>query len=543
MEAAMHRPRLTCAIPLLRLRWPPRSAVPTLLALSAPAFAGALPAQSAPALRAAAETITPADIRARIGIIADDSMKGRDTPSPELELTARYVAAQFHRFGLRPGGENGTWFQRYTIVRRRVDVDHSRVGFMIHGKQLHAGLSRDARFAFGTVPPREISAPAVLLGGPVTEEDARRLEVKGKVVLLVVDYSRPVPPGTLKVIQALAAGGAVGIVTLSNRDSIPFAQLVRNQKTAVRVEVEGVGDGAQPPVVEVHQRAIGAALEEAGVQADRIRAGSEVVARPLPALSIGIDLRWDVLQSATAPNTIGILDGTDPRLRSEYLVFSAHMDHVGVAGPNGTGGCQARGGDSICNGADDDGSGTVGVIELAEAFSRKGARPRRSVIFMTVSGEEKGLYGSSYFTQHPTVPIAQMVADLNIDMIGRNWPDTIVAIGKEHSDLGATLDRVAAAHRDLDMAPIDDRWPEENFYSRSDHFNFAQKGVPILFFFNGVHPDYHEVTDSPDKINSEKMSRILRLLFFLGQEVANSPNRPKWNPASYRSIVVKKPAA
>ena len=159
------------------------------------------------------------------------------------------------------------------------------------------------------------------------------------------------------------------------------------------------------------------------------------------------------------------------------------------------------------------------------------------MIFLTVSGEEKGLYGSAYFTEHPTVPLTDIVADLNIDMIGRNWKDTIVAIGKEHSDLGTTLQKVNAAHPELRMAAIDDRWPEENFYSRSDHFNFARKGVPILFFFNGVHKDYHQPSDSPDKIDAEKESRILKLLFYLGQEVGNDPQRPKWNPDSYKKIV------
>ena len=168
------------------------------------------------------------------------------------------------------------------------------------------------------------------------------------------------------------------------------------------------------------------------------------------------------------------------------------MDHVGIGAPVN--------GDSIYNGADDDASGTTGVIELAEALSRPGARPKRSVIFLTVSGEEHGLWGSGWFSEHPAVPMSQIIADLNIDMIGRNWKDTIVVIGKEHSDLGATLDRVNRAHPELDMKAIDDIWPEENFYFRSDHYNFARKGVPILFFFNGTHPDYHGPNDEPDRI-------------------------------------------
>jgi Zn-dependent M28 family amino/carboxypeptidase len=194
-------------------------------------------------------------------------------------------------------------------------------------------------------------------------------------------------------------------------------------------------------------------------------------------------------------------------------------------------------GDSIFNGADDDASGTVAVMEVAEAMASMSPAPRRSVLFVIVSGEEKGLWGSQYFADNPSVPIAQMVANLNADMVGRNWPDTIVAIGKEHSDLGATMNRVNAAHPELRMTAIDDIWPEERFYFRSDHYNFARKGVPILFFFNGTHPDYHGRDDEPDRVDSEKAARISQLLYFLGMEVANAQERPKWNPESYKQIV------
>jgi Zn-dependent M28 family amino/carboxypeptidase len=156
---------------------------------------------------------------------------------------------------------------------------------------------------------------------------------------------------------------------------------------------------------------------------------------------------------------------------------------------------------------------------------------------MTVSGEEKGLWGSEYYAEHPTVPLEQIVANINLDMIGRNWKDTIVAIGMEHSDLGKTLERVNRQHPELHMTAIDDRWPEERFYFRSDHYNFARKGIPILFFFNAVHEDYHQASDSPDKIDAEKEARIVKLLFYLGQEIANAPERPKWNPESYKEIV------
>ena len=232
----------------------------------------------------------------------------------------------------------------------------------------------------------------------------------------------------------------------------------------------------------------------------------------------------------SAPNVAGILQGSDPVLRGEYVVFSAHMDHIGIGRPNAQG-------DSINNGADDDASGTAAVLEIAEAFASLPTKPKRSMIFVLVSGEEKGLWGSAYFAENPPVPIEFMVADLNIDMVGRNWPDTIVAIGMEHSDLGETLGLVNEAHPELEMTAIDDIWPDEGFYFRSDHYNFARKGVPVLFFFNGTHEDYHGRDDEADRIDAEKAVRIGQLIFYLGSEVANRVERPQWNLESRRQIV------
>jgi peptidase M28-like protein len=476
-------------------------------------------------LASAAGTITGDDVMRRVRIIADDSMMGRDTPSRGLELTARYVADQFRRFGLKPGGDSGSYFQRYPITRRQMLLRRSEVVFRAAGVTSRAGFDRSARFTAGTVPDGPLSGPAIVLGGPLSPESVEGMALRDKVVLYVPDYRSSTPANAGQVGRAIRLAGPRAVVSVANLDSAAFAARV----PSVAPERYGLDLGTgTPPVVEVNEAAVTPALRAVGIDLEQVRAGGRVVSRDVPALTIRVDLRDSVLSRITAPNTIGILEGSDPKLRQEYLVYSAHMDHIGI-----TPGQR----DSINNGADDDGSGTTGVIELAEAFSRPGARPARSVLFITVSGEEKGLWGSRYFSEHPTVPLDRIVADLNIDMIGRNWRDTIVAIGKEHSDLGATLARVNAAHPELHMTAIDDIWPEERFYFRSDHYNFARKGVPILFFFNGTHPDYHEVTDSPDKIDGEKESRILRLLFYLGQDVANAPNRPQWNPASRAEIV------
>ncbi len=491
-----------------------------------------LSAQTAPAIRDAATTITADDVKHRIEVIADDSMGGRDTPSPGLDKTAQYVANEFKRFGLRPGGENGTWFQRYRIIRSQIEPSESHAGFMLNGKHFHVSLDRDARFWFGDVPGNEPHGQALLLGGPITDADVASLKVQGKAILLVADMAGQ---SNRAIINQMRERGAVGVMVISNRDSVAFTRSVASQ-ARVRMEIPGLTASSGAPVIEVHERALTTVLSEAAIDAAAVRTSATPVIREIPGLTLGFGLKSKLIDSTSAPNTIGMIEGSDPRLREEYVIFTAHMDHVGTAS---SGSCRAKGADTICNGADDDASGTAGVVELAEAFSRSGARPKRSVIFMTVSGEEKGLRGSAYYSAHPTVPLGQIVANINLDMIGRNWPDTIVAIGREHSDLGETLARVQAAHPELNMAAIDDRWPQESFYTRSDHFNFARKGVPILFFFNGVHDDYHQVSDSPEKIDADKESRILKLLFYLGQEIANSPERPKWNPASYDKYVEK----
>jgi hypothetical protein len=498
--------------------------LPVFLAFSLVAAPLAPCAQTRAPDSKAAATITAVDVARRIGIVADDSMMGRDTPSRGLDLTAQYVADQFSRFGLRPGGDAGSWFQRYPIARRRLDLEHSRVIFAAKGGTDSAGFATAARYDGGSVPEKSVTGPAVLVGGTQTAEAAGRLDVKDKVVLYDAPESAA-PTVVQQVLRVLYLAGPKALVILNGADSAAFAASI--PKRAPERIVVGLPTG-RPVAVQVRAGAVPNALRAAAVDLAQARRTPPAVFRELPGLEVTIDMKDTVTSSLAAPNTVGILEGTDPVLKNEYLVYSAHMDHIGIT-PGRS--------DSINNGADDDASGTVGVIELAEAFSRPGARPKRSIIFLTVSGEEKGLWGSDFFTSHPPVPIKQMVADINIDMIGRNWPDTIVAIGKEHSDLGTTLNRVNAAHPELGMTAIDDRWPEERFYFRSDHYNFARKGVPILFFFNGVHEDYHRVTDSPDKINSDKEARILRLLFYLGQQIANAAKRPEWKSESYEEIV------
>lgn len=481
--------------------------------------------QSPASAQKAAQTISPEDIGRRIAIIADDSMKGRDTPSPELDKVATYIAGEYRRFGLKPGGDRGSFIQHYPVKRVQIIADSS-VAFVHGGPGATLKYGTDFFFADNTFSSGDYAGELVLVTGALSAATADTAQCAGKMLVLGIPRLSRVNR------DRLVKWKAAGIVTVSNASDSTWANLaVRGARPQPRNPSRPVGG---PIVLTVRAASLRPVL--AGLGADLGNPDSTFAVKPLTGALLHVHARILPAGQNRAPNVVGILEGSDPKLKDEYVVFSGHMDHIGVAG-RGSGQCQARGGDSICNGADDDGSGTAAVVEIAQALAGMNPRPKRSIIFLNVSGEEKGLWGSEYFANHPTVPITNIVADLNIDMIGRNWRDTIVAIGKEHSDLGATLNRIAAEHPELHMQPIDDIWPDQNFYGRSDHYNFARKGVPVLFFFSGTHEDYHQPGDSPDKIDSEKEARVARLIFYLGDYVANAPARPKWNPDSYRSIV------
>ncbi len=343
-----------------------RHLIPFALLVAAPLAAQA-PAPVVPppstAVKKAATTITAGDVAKRVGVIADDSMLGRDTPSPGLEMTAQYVADQFKAFGLKPGGENGTWFQRYEIIQAKFDPATSHVGFMAGGQHVHAAFTTDARYQFGSIPGKEVGGTAVVVGGRFDPKALEGKDLKGKVVVMVVDYSKgPPPPAYGQVVRAAFELEPVGIVVVSNRDSAGWAQ---RMAAPYRPRVQRGGSAGQPTLVEVNGASLGAVLQAGGVDVAQVRADTAAVVREVAGLRVMLDLQETVLKRTSAPNTIGILEGTDPKLKGEYVVYSAHMDHVGVT-PGKP--------DSIYNGADDDASGTVGVVELARKRQAAGQR-------------------------------------------------------------------------------------------------------------------------------------------------------------------------
>ncbi len=484
-------------------------------------------------LTRAASVITPEAVLANISVIADDSMGGRNTPSTGLEKTAAYFASRYREWGIKPAGENGTYFQRYPLAAR--GIDQSTAFFELNENGVISRYTMGPyAYATGGGINTPTPLPGVLLAGALTPEAIAAADLRGKAVLVFYDAAKAAEWRNTQ--RAIQAAGPAAIVVIQNSPMDQFSRS-RDFASSPRMTLM-MGDGTGTPIYTVNDSLFANDPQNSTrPDAAQLRASPTPVIQPLPA---GIGLSFyapiKVYSQTTVPNVVGMIEGSDPLLKDEYVVFSAHMDHVGTAG-DGVGGCRAKGADSICNGADDDASGSTGLLLIAEAYSRLKVAPRRSILFLHVSGEEKGLLGSSWFSEHPTVPLDKIVADINNDMIGRNNPDSIVVIGKEHSNMGETLARVTARHPELGLTTADDIWPEERFYFRSDHYNFARKGVPILFFFNGVHPQYHQADDHVSLIDTSKLSRVAKIGFYLGAEIANTTQRPAWNPESYKEIV------
>lgn len=231
-----------------------------------------------------------------------------------------------------------------------------------------------------------------------------------------------------------------------------------------------------------------------------------------------------------APNVIGVLPGRDTTLRGEYVAVVAHMDHLGVGRPVK--------GDSIYNGADDNASGTAGVMMLAAAFASQPQRPRRSVLFLVVSGEERGLWGSRAFVSHPIVPLDSIVGLVNLDMIGRNRPDSVYLNGWGKTSISDLVRRLAAAHPELGLAVGPDVEDRPQTPADSDHYPFQHEGVPYVFFYTGEHADYHRPSDEPSRMDADKAARVTRLALYTLWALADQRARPKWDPAARRRNVL-----
>ena len=374
--------------------------------------------------------------------------------------------------------------------------------------------------------PRQAAGELVFAGTRIDTTSAAQLRGRTPIVFVGGPINRAWRSAVQSARNAARVVGANGLVVVLDPALTADSLRQRARMLATSSSVAPV-----PSAVIVRYDRARDLFKRAGQDLDALVAQAKAGAM-LPVLMPGSSASITVPVAEAVnypPNVVAVLPGSDPELKNTYLVLSAHMDHIGVGAPNAQG-------DSINNGADDDASGTSAVLEVAEALAALPQRPARSVLFLNVSGEEKGLLGSQYFADHPVVPLTSIVADINIDMIGRNAPDTVVAIGQDYSSLGPLTQEVARNHPELHLTASRDIWPQERFFFRSDHFNFARKDIPAIFFFTGVHEDYHRPSDEVQKINTDKAARISRLVYYLALEIANRRAPPKWTEQGLREV-------
>jgi Zn-dependent M28 family amino/carboxypeptidase len=482
--------------------------------------------------------VVPADrFLDHVAWLADDARRGRDTASPELYETAEWVAEHFRAAGLKPLGDSGGWLQRFTVSGRRTLLDGNAL--VLGGSAL--ALRRDW-IPLQSAMRAEVEAPLVFAGYGISDpeggwDDYAGLDVKGKIVLALRKGPRSDEDGS-----RYAQNGVGGAhITFSSKVNAAF----RNGAAALIVvnDPAGHADGrrdrplgyqslgqesttASLPAVHVTLEAVRELLAAGGLDLAAAQQALDAGEPPAAAAAAALDgLTARVVIAAEEPeletvNVVGLLPGSDPVLADEYVLIGAHMDHVGLArNASSRGGREALG--QIHNGADDNASGTAGVVEIARLLAARRPAPRRSVIFATWSGEEWGLLGSRYFTGHPPVPLDKLTVALNMDMIGRS-KDGYVAVEGVGSSAGfpELVRRVAQDLPELNVhyAPN----PSRN----SDQASFFEKDIPVLHFFTGLHEDYHMPSDDTERINAQGGAAIATLAGRVLARLADVSARP-----------------
>ncbi len=507
-----------------------------------------------------AENITADQLKNYLYFVASDEMEGRDTPSRGLDTTAKFIGMNLSRWGFKPAGDDGTFYQK--IALRRDSVDAAATSIEI-GAQ---------KFAYGDDIVRVsgnssdlVTAPIVYAGNGWMIKSKnlnpyQNLDVKGKLIAVYGEgqiSQRALVPLPTGVTQADLTGergkdwadattyarmnGAAGVIVLPSKFLSENWSTISQAFGRSRVSVEKFAQSANPQTANAPTVFIASTK-----MAEAIFAGES--ANPLSgAAANSFDLNADKKlnftiavkpETLSTQNVVALWEGSDPKLKAEMVAIGAHYDHIGISSPT------SPNPDKINNGADDDGSGTVSVLSIAEALAKSSKRPKRSILLVWHCGEEKGLWGSQYFNKFPTVDIKNVVAQLNIDMIGRSkkaddvnpknkdlsGENQVFVIGSEmmSSTLGAVAKGTNSSYLKLNYdLRYDDPKDTNRFFFRSDHFNYALNGIPIVFWFDGVHEDYHQPGDEPQKIDYVKMQNIARTIFLTMWEVADLKERPK----------------
>ena len=487
-----------------------------------------------------AAEIMPASAKAHLSILASAEFEGRGTGEPGGEKAAAYIAEEFKKLGLTAPVAD-SYFQPVELMRTSFDVQ----AFRIAGQSFRNG--KDFYFTGGGPETHIHASELVFIGYGISEDkydDLKGIDIEGKVVLVFsegepknakgksliseTDVPSDWATSNTKRLQNITSKKPKLIIAVSNTLQKTLERF-GYRLTQPRIALD---DGKPPvtanttPVVTIGKEMADLLLAKTGTSVDKLTASIDA-AQTSQSRSYAVDLTTSFgskTEPFTSNNVLGYLEGTD--LKDEVVVMTAHYDHEG--NQNGV----------IYFGADDNGSGTTGLLEVAHAFAKakaEGHGPRRSILFMTVTGEEKGLLGSNYYSRHPVFPLENTVVDLNTDMIGRvddkhlnGNHNYIHSIGSDKlsSELKAINEKANATYTQLELDyTYDDPKDPERIYYRSDQYNFAKHGIPVIFYFSGLHPDYHTPGDTIDKIDFELLCKRARLAFHTAWEIANRDQR------------------
>jgi hypothetical protein len=581
------------------------------LALQAPGLAQA----NKPAGHGGAQSITPAEEKEFLSYIASDELQGRQIFTEGLGLAGAYIADHLKEWGLKPGGDDGTYFQTVKVLGVSVKRNSS-VTVTVNGQTKTFKDGEGVTFPANAGGKQTVTAKAEFVGSGLSLpeagiDDYTGHDVTGKIAIFIGGpKSVPQASGTrvlgargrnaIELKHAVAAigpalagfgrGGGAGRGAPQGAPAAPGAPAATQGAAAQPQRGGGGGAGRGngnlgdfttverldkniPPQITAGDDFFDFVFKAAGQNYADLRTKVEnheslpPVALNDVSITINVDNEYDVVQTRLSRNVVGIVEGRDPALKDTYVLFGAHYDHIGyresppvsasgaqsasaTPGGGGSGGAAAapapggcigqqrdtpKPGDVINNGADDDGSGTVAVMALARAYAL-GPKPKRSVMFVWHTGEESGLYGSRFMADYPVVPLDKVAAQLNIDMIGRNRCDdpkeenTVYVVGSDristelhnlNEDANASLQQPMKLDYELND-PAD----PESIYTRSDHYSYASKGIPIVFYTTGLHRDYHYLTDEVGKIDFPKLAHITQLVYTTGWKVANLDHFP-----------------
>ena len=481
------------------------------------------------------ESINTSDILKHITILTSDSLEGRETTFPGQKKAATYIADVFKSLELKAIGDNGSYYQHFDVEVTHVNPETKIIANIGRDKKYYTWGNDFFDFdIFDTL----VSGSIAFVGFNDTELDSvAQSKLVGRVVFVFAGYRESFINDTTNsnIMRRLSVSrrdaGAIATLVIPDLEGAVTFEHIQQMRAnynfnigsmqlkgkAPQVRVQPIRLIISPNIAEEVLKPSGLSLQQIRNQAKQNNSFKPIF---IDDVILTIDAKL-IHETKQTENIVGLLQGSDPDLKAQVVAFTAHYDHLGK-GVDGT----------LYPGADDDGSGTVTVMEIAKAFARNPIKPKRSLLFITFVGEEKRLLGSQYYVDNPLIPLDQTIADLNLDMIGRI--DTIHETNKDTNyiyiigsdKISFELDSLLQiANKESDQLTLDykynDEYDPEQYYRRSDHYNFAKNGVPIVFFFDGSHADYHKPTDTVDKILFDRMVNITRLIYYLGWKVGN----------------------